>query len=97
MILLVDLNVDDLFKKVRARLQGVDTPDAFKSTGDTEAGRVRAEVRRITKGRQCRIDVHAQGRGGWKVTLFVLADDLHLNLNEKLRKDGFVFEQKEPV
>lgn len=94
--LMVELGIDDLYKKVRARLRGVDTPSAYKQSGDVEAGRVRADVRKLTKGRNCRIDVHSQGgRGGWVVTLYVVTDEGELELNAFLREKGFVYSPKE--
>lgn len=95
LILLVDLNVEDLFKRVRARLRGVDTPSAYKQDGNVEAGRVRADVRKMTVKKQCRIDVHSQGRGGWVVTLFVQSGDDEIELNSALRDKGFVYAPKQ--
>ena len=98
LVLMVDLNIDDLFKRVRARLQGVDTPDAYHSKGDTIAGELRAEVRKLTKNKQCSIDVHSMGKGGWVVTLYIHTPEAEsLNLNEMLKERGFVFELKETV
>ena len=93
LIVLVDLGIDDLYKRTRVRLAGCDTPDAYQKSVDTTAGRVREKVRRITVGRPCQIDVHSQGRGGWKVTLWVAdetSQDL-INLNAVLVDDGFIF------
>lgn len=95
LILLVDLNVEDLFKRVRARLRGVDTPSAYRQDGNVEAGRVRADVRKMTAKKQCRIDVHSQGRGGWVVTLFVQSGDEEMELNGALRDMGFIYAPKE--
>ena len=96
LFLLVELGIDDLYKRVRARLHGVDTPDAYKSGESTEAGKIRNEVRKITKAKPCRIEVHLQGRGGWVVTLFVKGDgDVgEINLNESLLRRGFVYDPK---
>ena len=93
LVLMVSLGLDSLYKKVRARLQGVDTPDAYKASTDTQAGEVRDKVRTLTKGKRCYIDVHTQssGKSGWVVTLYLGPDNSHANLNEILRKDGYVF------
>jgi len=92
LILLVDLNIDDLYKRVRARLMGVDTPSAYKQDEDAEAGRVRGEVRKMTRNRRCRINVYSQGRGGWLVTLFIVhPDNTEVEINKVLRDMGFVY------
>lgn len=94
--LFVDLGIDDLFKKVRVRLHGVDTPDAYHAKPDTAAGRVRDQVRELARKKDCVIDVHEQRRGGWIVTLHlqVPGDQSSLNLNEALIEQGFVFRNK---
>jgi len=95
LILMVDLNVDCLYKKVRARLQGVDTPDAYKAQADTQAGAIRDRVRKLTTGKQCFIDLHQQGRGGWIITLWVKngkGDDEPQNVNAMLKEEGYIYE-----
>ena len=93
LIVLVDLAIDDLYKRTRIRLAGCDTPDAYQKAVDTTAGRVREKIRRLTAGRPCQIDVHSQGRGGWKVTLWAATEDSPdlLNINKILVDDGFIF------
>jgi endonuclease YncB( thermonuclease family) len=93
LVVLVDLGIDDLYKRTRVRLAGCDTPDAYQKAVDTTAGRVREKVRRLTAGRPCQIDVHSQGRGGWKVTLWAATEDSDslLNINKILVDDGFIF------
>lgn len=92
LVLMVDLGVDNLFKRVRARLHGVDTPDAYKLDSDTPAGKVRDQVREMVRGKQCVIELHASRRGGWIVTLMVRERDHIVNVNEILRKAGFIFQ-----
>lgn len=93
LILMVDLNHDNLYKRVRARLKGVDTPDAYQSKIDTEAGRIREYVRSVTYKKKCRIAVHGQNRGsgGWLVTLYLGLDDTAQSLNEILQEQGYIF------
>jgi hypothetical protein len=92
LILMVDLGVDSLYKRVRARLQGVDTPDAYKANAETEAGRIRERVRRLVSHKHCIVDVHTTGKGGWVVTLYVALDNEELmNVNDVLRAMGFVY------
>lgn len=95
LILMVDLNVDALYKKVRARLQGVDTPDAYKAQADTQAGAIRDRVRKLTQGKQCFVDLHQQGRGGWIITLWVMngkGDENIQNVNGMLKEEGYIYE-----
>lgn len=95
LMVLVDLGIDKLYKKVRIRLQGVDTPNAYKAKNDTEAGLLRDEVKRITANK-CRIEVVSEGKGGWLVVLF--AEDpkkrAEVNVNELLVTRGFVYKGK---
>lgn len=93
LIVFVDLEIDGLYKRTRIRLAGCDTPDAYQKAVDTTAGKVREKVRRLTAGRPCQIDVHSQGRGGWKVTLWTATEDSDdlVNVNKILVDDGFIF------
>lgn len=96
LVLLVNLGVDGLYKRVRTRLYGVDVPNAYRACADTEAGEVRDEVRRVTTGRPCKIQVITQGRGGWVVILFVLSGDgTQTNVNEVLIGRGYVYRGKD--
>ena len=92
LILMVDLGIDNLYKRVRARLAGVDCPDAYRAAPDTVAGKVRDSVREITRA-ECRAKVHQQGgRGGWLVTLmYKTPDSAFISLNDKLITDGYVY------
>lgn len=92
LVLMVDLGVDSLFKRVRARLHGVDTPDAYKLDSDTPAGQVRDHVRDMVRGKQCMIELHANRRGGWIVTLFVKESGQLTNVNDALRQAGYIFQ-----
>lgn len=93
LILLVSIGIDSLYKKVRARLQGVDTPDAYKAGADTEAGKVRDRVTKLLKGKKCYITAHSQssGKGGWVVTLHLDSSMRSETLNEILCQEGYVF------
>lgn len=92
MILMVDLGIDNLFKRVRARLAGVDCPDAYRASPETSAGKVRDFVRELTRS-DCRARVHQQGgRGGWLVTLmYKSANSEYINLNDQLITEGHVY------
>ena len=91
LIIMVDLNIDDLFKRVRARLRGVDTPSGHKENPNTVGGKIRGDVSRLVKNRECRIDVHSQGKGGWVVTMHVTSEGKEMELNAYLREKGFVY------
>lgn len=91
LILMVDLGVDDLFKKVRARLFGVDTPDAYKADSTTEAGKIREDVRKTVVSRDCYVDVNKVNSSGWVVTLHVIKDGTDLNLNSHLAEMGYIY------
>lgn len=96
LVLMVDLGIDGLHKKIRARLHGVDTPNAYKASYSTEAGRVRDEVRKMAMGSKCQIQVVSSGKGGWLVILSILDKDSGeaLNLNEFLCQKGYVYKGK---
>lgn len=94
LVLMVNLGVDDLFKRVRARLKGVDTPDAYKAGPDTEAGRIREEVRRLTKD-PCHVIVREMGKNGWVVDLYIKQKDQEIHLNDMLRGRGYVYTPRE--
>lgn len=92
LIVLVELGIDDLYKKVRCRLRGVDTPDAYKASRETLAGQIRTEVRRITLEHKCKIIVSAMNRNGWIVDLIIMPkDDVPVNVNELLMQRGYVY------
>lgn len=94
LMVMVNLGVDGLFKKVRVRLHGVDTPNGYKAKLGTDAGLLRDEIRKLTSGK-CRIEVVAEGKGGWLVTLFAFVSDEtrheEININELLKSRGFVY------
>lgn len=94
MVLMVNLGVDGLYKRVRARLHGVDTPDAFRSANTTKAGEVRDQVRKITRDKECTITVHTTGKGGWIVTLEAPDGENLVNINELLIEQGFVYQSR---
>lgn len=89
-IAMVDLGVDGLFKKTRIRLHGVDAPNAYKAGPDTEAGKVRDEIKRLTTGK-CYIGIISEGRGGWVAEVSVDRNGERVNINELLRGRGYVY------
>lgn len=95
LMLMVDLGMDGLHKRTRARLIGVDTPNAFRSGGAiaSEAVEVRDYVRTLTSRSVCAVRVHGTGKGGWLVTLLVTlpGSDSITDVNDLLRQRGYVF------
>jgi hypothetical protein len=93
LVLMVDLGIDNLHKRIRARLFGVDTPDAYKAEVSTIAGKIREEVKRLTKGNICTITLHSERRTGWIVSLYLLnrANGERMSLNQHLIDQGYVF------
>lgn len=92
LLLMVDLGVDGLFKQVRARLHGVDAPNAFREREGSEAYVVRDEVKNILENQVVQIDIHHEGRGGWVVELWYLdALQVHRSLNSFLQKRGYIY------
>lgn len=90
-ILMVNLGIDGLHKRTRARLHGVDAPNAYKSRPETEAGKVRDEVKRLV-GEKCLVELVAEGKGGWIVdmTIFDSANQ-PVNLNTLLQARGYIY------
>lgn len=93
LVAMADLGIDKLFKRVRIRLQGVDTPNAYMAKVNSVAGNLRDEVRKLTLGKKCRVNIVAEGKGGWLGTLYVLQDEGELNVNELLIDRGFVYKR----
>jgi hypothetical protein len=94
LILMVDLGIDNLHKKTRARLCGVDTPDAYKADPTTEAGKIRDYVKGVVKGRRCYIEVHSERKNSWLVTLFVEQNSELSCLNKLLIDQGYVYQNR---
>lgn len=90
-ILLVNLGIDGLYKKTRVRLHGVDAPNAYKARADTEAGRVRDEVKELLSGK-CLVEVISEGKGGW-IAVVTIFNDLGQAqcLNTMLRERGYIY------
>lgn len=91
-LLMVDLGIGGLYKKTRARLHGVDAPNAFRAGPQTTAGRVRDEVRTLVLAKKCRVTLLSEGRGGWIVTLETpSADGEWINVNRMLQERGYIY------
>lgn len=93
LIALVDLGVENLWKRQRVRLFGVDTPPAINATGDTEAGQIRSYVRAITRGRKAKMEVVNRNTNSWVVVLTVDTPEGAVNINEQLIARGYQFKK----
>lgn len=91
LVVMADLGIDKLYKKVRVRLHGVDTPNAYKAKLDSVAGSLRDEVKKITQDRKCRIELVSEGKGGWLGVLYVQDGTKEVNINELLKSRGYVY------
>jgi len=90
LILMVDLGVEHLHKKIRARLDGVDTPDAHMAKANTEAGRIRDEIRKNTRGK-CRIEITSRTAKCWIVRLHTHIEGRDVCLNDLLISRGYIY------
>jgi hypothetical protein len=93
LVLMVDLGIDSLHKRVRARLFGVDTPDGYREDSSSDAGKVREEVKKLVKGAICTITLHSERRTGWIVSIYLLnrASGERMSLNQHLIDQGYIF------
>lgn len=97
LVLMVNLGVDGLFKRVRARLYQVDTPNAYRLGSATEAGTLRDEVRkRLMGAHSCKIALVAERKGGWLVNLYVqdVPTAPPICLNEYLISKGYAYKER---
>lgn len=93
LIALVDLGVENLWKRQRLRLSGVDTPPAINATGDTEAGQIRTYVRALTRGRKGTLTIINRNTNSWVVTLMVDTPEGPVNVNDILIARGYQFKK----
>lgn len=91
LVLYVALGVDDLYKRKRVRLHGVDTPNAVGQGPDTEAGKIRNFVMSLLQRRTLTLTVVSLMRTGWIGVVEVETPQGLLNLNEILIGMGFKF------
>lgn len=90
-IVMVNLGIDGLYKRTRVRLYGVDAPNAYKAKADSDAGRVRDEVKQLVGGK-CLVEVVSEGKGGWIISMTVFGQDNQpMCLNTLLRERGYVY------
>ena len=87
----VDIGVDNLFKRTRIRLAGVDAPNAYKAGPDTTAGKIRDEVKKFLTTGKCSLRLITEGRGGWVSEIDVETPTGTLNINKLLQERGYVY------
>jgi len=93
LIALVDLGVENLWKRQRLRLSGVDTPPAINANGDTEAGKLRSYVRMLVRGKKAQITVVSRNTNSWVVVLVVETHEGSVNVNDLLVSRGYEFKR----
>jgi len=91
LVLMIDLGVDELHKRKRFRLHGVDTPNAVGMGPDTEAGKLRTYVYQLTKRQKLMVTVVSRDRNSWVGVIEVHTDTGVVNLNEDLISKGYAF------
>lgn len=92
LVVLVDLGIEDLWKRRRVRLKGVDTPDAVRQSANTEAGRIRDEVRLLVKNKRGKLQVIDKNSASWVVVLTVDTPAGPVNVNDYLIQKGYRFQ-----
>jgi hypothetical protein len=93
LIVLIDLGVDDLWKKKRVRLHGVDTPNAVNQGPDTEAGKLRAYVREMVRGAKVHITPVSSSPSSVVAVIEVERNGELYNLNDDLIAKGYKFKR----
>lgn len=98
LVVFIDLGIEDLWKKQRVRLHGVDTPNAVNASEDTEAGKVRKLVRQVARGRRGIFTLVSRNLNSWVGTLVVESQSAPggvLDLNQMLIEQGYVFKRQQ--
>jgi endonuclease YncB( thermonuclease family) len=90
----VSIGFDGLYKRVRVRLDGVDTPDAYMKPADSDslAAQIRKEVTDKLQDKKVRIRVLAIRNNSWSVILHYPDNDTEINLNDELVARGYIYE-----
>lgn len=93
-VMMVDLGVDNLFKRVRVKLQGVLVPD--KNADRARHHEAKQQLIKALKG-DCAIKLCDVSKGIWLVRLFVKQQGSWHDVNERLIARGFVYERPKTV
>jgi hypothetical protein len=94
--ILLDFGVGGSMLKKRARLAGVDAPDAYKKGPDTTEGKLREEVRQLLRGADVLVRVDSETKTSLRITLVYKVKGQHtpINLNSLLIERGFIFKRR---
>lgn len=93
LIVMVDLGVENLHRKTRVRLLGVDTPNALDTSQGDHAAEIRREVQTMVRGKKVRLEVSARNNSSWVAEVYVKQSGQDLHLNALLRERGYVFKR----
>ena len=97
LIAFVDLGVENLWKRQRIRLHGVDTPNAMNCGESTPAGRLRKEIQTMVRNRRGLIQVVAKNAGSWVCYLTIESSTAAggvIQVNQELIERGYVFKKR---
>lgn len=96
LVVFIDLGVENLWKRQRIRLHGVDTPNAVNAAEDTEAGKVRKLVRQTARGRRGVFTLVSKNLNSWVGVLVVESQSAEsgvVDVNRMLIDQGYVFKR----
>lgn len=95
LVVLIDLGVDDLYKKKRVRLYGVDTPNAVGQNISSPAGQIRSYVRQLCKGKKVRMAVVTESLRSWVARVEVeTSPGTFYCVNDDLISKGYKFNRE---
>jgi hypothetical protein len=94
LVVMVDLGVENLFRKQRVRLSGVDTPNAVGAGETTAAGIIRREIRMLAIRKKAKLTIVSRNTNSWVVVLIVETPEGPVNVNERLIAQGYEYKAK---
>jgi hypothetical protein len=94
LIVMLDLKVESLHKKMRIRLSGVDTPNGIGASPESEAGRIRADVLKMCRNKQLRVTIVNKQSTKWIAVVEVNRDGELFNINNDLISKGYEFKRE---
>ncbi len=92
--LMIDLGVDELHKRKRIRLHGVDTPNAVNAGPETEAGKLRTYVSNLLRGKVVELTVVSSGGNSWIGIISTTLNGTSFNLNDDLIAKGYKYKRE---
>lgn len=91
LILMIDLGVDQLYKRKRVRLYNVLVPNAVRQAFDSDAGQLRGFVRGLITGKTVKLTVMGYAENSWTGIVEVESGGRMINVNELLISKGYGF------